>query len=340
MHTIQARNVNDALPAALRLLRDQGYQEESRNGPVMVSRFPVTTMYGQPTERVCLWPQRDANPFFHLFESLWMLAGRNDVEYPMKFASGMKKYSDDGRVFWGAYGFRWRHWFGYDQLKAAITELKENPKSRRVVVQMWDGDLDFNKATSGGLDVPCNMAIHFQIVEGKLNMSVFNRSNDIIWGAYGANVVHMSILQEYMAAAIGVPVGFYWQVSNNWHAYLETLEKCAEIADEWDPLGGDPYSWRECRPFPLVGNGDINIWDQDLTMFLDDPYAVGFRFPFFRKICTPMYAAFQAWKENEGDAKYAVPLEILQQMPDDNDWRGAADQFIILRRERARAKQD
>ena len=48
-------------------------------------------------------------------------------------------------------------------------------------------------------EIPCNTAIYFKVREGKLNMTVSNRSNDVIWGTFGANVVHMSILQEYVA---------------------------------------------------------------------------------------------------------------------------------------------
>lgn len=50
-------------------------------------------------------------------------------------------------------------------------------------------------------------------------MTVANRSNDIIWGCYGANAVHMSMLQEFVANALGIPVGLYNQVSNDWHIY-------------------------------------------------------------------------------------------------------------------------
>ena len=56
-------------------------------------------------------------------------------------------------------------------------------------------------------------------------MSIVNRSNDMIWGAYGANAVHMSMLLEYMAAMTGFQVGIYYQISNNLHAYKKTLAK-------------------------------------------------------------------------------------------------------------------
>jgi hypothetical protein len=46
---------------------------------VLVSQTPVVTCYSAPTQRVLFSPMRDANPFFHLMEALWMLAGRDDV---------------------------------------------------------------------------------------------------------------------------------------------------------------------------------------------------------------------------------------------------------------------
>jgi hypothetical protein len=35
-------------------------------------------------------------------------------------------------------------------------------------------------------------------------MTVTNRSNDLCWGMLGANYVHFTILQEYLAARLGV----------------------------------------------------------------------------------------------------------------------------------------
>ena len=71
---------------------------------------------------------------------------------------------------------------------------------------------------------PCNTQIYFWSRNGKLNMTVANRSNDMIWGAYGANAVHMSFLQEYVASMCGVKCGIYTQFTHNLHAYLDTLK--------------------------------------------------------------------------------------------------------------------
>jgi hypothetical protein len=52
-------------------------------------------------------------------------------------------------------------------------------------------------------------------------MTVSNRSNDLIWGTYGANMVHFNLLLTYVAAAVGVPKGYYHQVSSNTHLYMD-----------------------------------------------------------------------------------------------------------------------
>jgi len=145
MKVIEARNVNEAVSLALPYLLEHGIQEQSRNGSVLVAPTPVMTVYHKPCERVLFSATRDANPFFHLMEALWMLAGRNDVTFPVWFNTRFTEYSDDGLTVHGAYGYRWRHWFGFDQLRTLIAELRRNPTSRRAVLSMWApmGDLNF-----------------------------------------------------------------------------------------------------------------------------------------------------------------------------------------------------
>lgn len=222
MRVIRARNVHQALPQALALLEKIGEKRPSRNGEVLVSPEPVATVYERPEERVVFWPERDANPFFHLYEALWMLAGRNDIAGPARYARQMLQYSDDGVTQHGAYGYRWRNADesngSLDQLWRIESQLMLNRDDRRCVLQMWDAGLDLGRI---GKDVPCNLTATLQVsIEGKLDFVVFCRSNDIVWGCYGANAVHFSMLQEYVARRIGVEVGTYTQVSVNWHAYL------------------------------------------------------------------------------------------------------------------------
>jgi len=341
MHVLRVRNVNGALPQGIHLLNDMGHWQDSRNGRVRVCPVPVTTLYESPINRVIVNPVRDANPFFHLFESLWMLAGRNDLKYVEQFAANMRTYSDDGETMWGAYGWRWRSFFnGVDQLSWVISRLKKDHNDRRVVLQMWDGETDPGVAEQGGKDVPCNLTAHFQMdPNGALNMTVFNRSNDIIWGAYGANAVHFSILQEYVASMVGVPVGRYWQVSDNFHAYEELYQKMHDEFVKGSGVGWyDPYHRQHIKAYPLVTKPET--WDRDLAMFLDEPTAIGFRDPFFRKIAVPMFMAHRAFKENDAPVRYDRAHEILEQMPKDNDWRTAAKEWIDRREAKWKKAQD
>jgi len=326
MQVIEVRNVQDALILGVDLLHIEDCKSESRNGTVYEATTPVTTVYQQPTERVLFWEERDANPFFHFMEALWMLEGRNDLAFVQGYNKGMEKYSDDGETLHGAYGWRWRSFFMYDQLPIIINRLKEDPSDRRSVLQMWDPIEDLNRK---GVDVPCNTSIYFKIDNlERLQMTVCNRSNDIIWGAYGANVVHMSMLQEYMAAAIGVPVGVYYQVSDNYHAYSEVFEEILQKFIERDALdfytqrsliSSNPYIIGEVQPYPMVNTG-IQTWELDLLGFLDrTPFEdMVFKDSFFNEVAVPIQDSW--WLHKLGKTDEAM-IEIQKCVA--SDWRKA-----------------
>lgn len=221
MITLYPTDPDHALILGLNDLKENSVRTESRNGPVLRFKTTVTTAWEPGFNRISTDPLRDANPFLHYIESFWMLAGREDLAVVAKLAANMANYSDDGVTLHGAYGYRWRKYFGHDQIADIINELTANRETRRCVMQMWDGVRDFEKATSGGKDLPCNTAIFFDPQGDTLNMTVTNRSNDMVWGAFGANVVHMSILHEYIASRTGFKVGTYYQMSNNLHLYLD-----------------------------------------------------------------------------------------------------------------------
>lgn len=312
------------------MLGEWGIERDSRAGKVLVCPDPVTTLYHKPRERVVFWAERDANPFFHFMEGLWMLAGRNDVAWLSRFNSRMKTFSDNGITFHGAYGYRWRKHFTNesaigevitDQLPVIAKTLRENKDDRRCVLGIWDPRSDLGKKTK---DVPCNLAVHFSVsVYGQLDMTVFNRSNDIIWGCYGANAVHFSMLQEVMAAWIGVEVGRYWQVSDNWHGYLDTLAKHKSVIDNDQYY--NPYEEDGFEPYPMV-SVEIPIWFQDLHIFMDEGPIIGFREKFFRRVVTPMWHAWEAYKLKN----IVQALEIIEQC-EAKDWKKACQEWLRRR---------
>jgi thymidylate synthase len=358
MRIIYSRSPNQALNEGLYHLHFFGTTEPSRNGDVIVSKEPVVTIHTDPTARVMGGNTRDANPFFHLAEALWMLDGRNDLALPQLFVKDFGQYSDDGETLHGAYGQRWREGFGFDQLDVIANELKTNPTSRRCVLQMWDanplitigltktrGFDDLNLAMNGGKDVPCNTQIYFDTLGGKLNMTVLCRSNDVLFGAYGANIVHFSILLEYMAARTELPIGDMRQWHNNYHVYTNKLvkEKFCSYADSviqedlYQEVGSQgirgqlkPKLYPPHR-VPLFVDGESwNSWHVDNGMFLDamvsgEPQPE-YASAFFNNVATPMFSAWRKLKQGF----HADALASARAIEAD-DWRTASATWIQKR---------
>jgi hypothetical protein len=326
---LKVRNVNEAVSAGLWQMKVSATPETSRNGEVLVLPEPLTTTYERPTERVLFWPERDANPIFHLMESLWMLAGRDDLKFVEYFNSRMRNFSDDGKVLNGAYGHRWRTRFQVDQLKALIYHLYDQPDTRRAVLTMWTPEADLLKINSSK-DVCCNTQCYFDLRGGRLNMTVLNRSNDMVWGAYGANAVHFSVLQEFIAAAIDAPVGVYRQFSNNMHLYTELYDYKKHVESPPDPELYDAYR-QGIRPRPIMESTSWERWLIDCEHFCASPFdlSAGYYDSFFSEVARPMALVTKARKEKTGDGRYWA--ERIQA----EDWRLATLQWID-RRENAK----
>jgi len=323
----------------------------SRNGGVMVVDEPVTITYERPWERVLFNRARDCNPFFHLFEALWMLAGSREVVPLAYYNSGISRYSDDGETLNDAYGYRWRRHTTdlyddtigpdpkeVDQLKVLIDHFKRHLDTRRAVLQMWNVEDDLLKIDSSK-SVCCNTAVYFLLrtvsVKGllhyHLDMTVVNRSNDLIWGTLGSDCVCFSLLQEYAAAAIGVQVGRYHQVTNNLHAYIERWTPQEWLNDDTPDCYTKPTGGAEVL-VPLVK--DVEAFDREVREFVDNPHRIGWLEPFFDDVAVPMCLAFKCHKER----RYDVALKTLCHVKAD-DWRRAATDWITKRQHNWEARQ-
>lgn len=328
MFSIRSRNVNTALPEALRMLKTHGIQEETRNGSVLRFPRPLHVEIMNPRERVLTWHKRDANPFFHLMEFVWMMAGRNDLEFLEFFNSKFGQFSDDGKTIRAAYGHRWRSAFDKDQLAEILHILRKDPKSRRAVLAMWDVDLDL---AAKSVDQPCNLSAVFKIENGGLNMHIMNRSNDLIWGMFGANVVHFSMLQEWMANCLNVPVGVMTTYSVDAHAYLwlDKTHVLMEDAQDLEGFGGfDPYADGSVKVpiFDIVEVSQGRSWQMELQKFFhfEKPWEHKeyFSEPFFLELVIPMYHAWYVRKHDIGSG-----LEQIKNMTV-KDWGLTAAAWI------------
>ena len=357
----QFRNVNDAFAGSVASFSGEAgpiVRTTSRAGDVLQYQAPVIFTFERPMERVLFNGERDANPFFHLFEALWMLAGRNDVA-PLAFYNSQIAdiASDDGLTFNGAYGYRWRRACRHlrtcyegedgngpptvteksvDQLDLLAIHLRKKADTRRAVLQMWNVEDDLLKIDETK-DVCCNTCVYFlrrhieripgERPEDYLDMTVCNRSNDLIWGLLGANIVHFAFLLEYMAAKIGVRPGLYHQFTNNVHVYTERFKPEIWLSDRVP----DFYAGYEAEPYPLVQ--DVARFDLELPIFVNDymtegaPCSALFQEPFLQKVAWPAHCAFRAHKVRD----YAQAVSWCGEI-EASDWRIACTNWIQKRR--------
>lgn len=314
MH-IYSDNVNEAYAKCSTALVQHGQRESSRNGEVYRIYEPVTITYNRPDRRVLFGKGR--NPFFHVYESIWILAGRSDVEKLTPFVSNFKQYADRGGDVWDAYGKRLRRWFNHDQMFGAAEQLKRNPGTRRCVMAIWDGSADFRREVSYPENpaVPCNLAIVLQMRGDALDMTVFNRSNDMVWGALGANVVHFSIIHEVMARAVQATLGRYHQVTTNLHAYTKT----------WDQTSG----WSAMQypqPTPILFNNLRDFLDV-CEEFAEEPHENTGN-TFLDNTAYPMMLAHQAYKTGDLDGA----IHCVKKHVQGPDWREACLEWLQARK--------
>lgn len=371
MH-VTYRNVNDAFREMVKLFAVEQpgiIRSTSRVGDVLYIQEPCTITYTHPREKVLFNQARDANPFFHVYESLWMLAGRNDIAPLAYYAANYAKQVQDGDNpnANGAYGYRWRHaphqvrrWVALnemtgegqyqkftepvDQLKIIIDQLKRKPDSRRCVLQMWNVEDDLLKIDTSK-DVCCNTCAYFSLryepisrkygapewpgqpqeLRSVLDMTVCNRSNDLIWGTLGANAVHFSFLQEYLAACIGCEVGVYSQFSNNQHVYVDRFEPEKWLADDTP----SEYDYRPDYLVPLVK--DPATFDREVVEFVEhhslNNNVHRWQEPFLNDVAERMCLAFHWYKQRQ----YGSALEQAQQIKSD-DWRIAGTNWLLKRK--------
>ncbi len=166
------------------------------------------------------------NPAYAFAELIWTINGREDSAFLTYFNSKLPELAGDGPTFHGAYGKRLRRHLGFDQFARAYSALKENPDSRQVVLQIWDGEIDL-PASDGrpvAADIPCNIVSLLKVRNGRLEWMQVMRSNDIFRGI-PYDFVQFTFLQEIMAGWLGVEVGAYCHVSDSLHAYIKDIPR-------------------------------------------------------------------------------------------------------------------
>lgn len=214
------------LDSLLAILREG--DDVSPRGMKVLEIRPAIFEYTNPLNRAILMKGRKMNPFFLLAEALWIIAGQSDVQFLTKYNKNMKQFSDDGVHFAAPYGERLRFWnksnlrnYVYnplDQLVDVYEKIKKDKDTRQAVASIYNPA--FDNVGYGGKDTPCNLILTFKQRNGKLDLTVFNRSNDVHYGVF-TNLAQFATIQELLASWLNVEVGVYRQITDSLHTYVK-----------------------------------------------------------------------------------------------------------------------
>jgi len=129
------------------------------------------------------------------------------------------------------YGFQWRHAGaiyvdrktnykdkGVDQLKNLIQEIKDNPSSRRLIINSWNVSQLHLMALP-----PCHVTAQFRVTNRKLSCMMYQRSADMGLGV-PFNIASYALLTHLIAHVCGLEAGSFIYTLGDAHIYLNHIE--------------------------------------------------------------------------------------------------------------------
>ncbi len=244
----------------VRLVLREGVRKPSRTGVDTISYFGATYRVdlarGFPllTTKKMQWSSV-------LRELLWYLSGENHIRNLRQHTKIWDAWADEEGNLETAYGHYWRHFPSaerdaagewrvreIDQIRYVIDTLKRDPNSRRLVVTAWEpGNAQRSKLP------PCHYTFAFQVLAGRLNCHLSQRSGDIALGI-PFNLAAYAALTHMIAQEVALQVGTFVHSIVDAHIYVADPESAMA---EYDHVRGlQEQLRREPRGLPrlLIAN--------------------------------------------------------------------------------------
>jgi len=163
--------------------------------------------------------QRDWKLDYAEAEWQWYLSGDRNIkklgELYGKVPPIWERMADSNGNVMSNYGWQWQR---NNQIDYVVGKLREQPSTRHAAISIYDAK-EFEQYRK---DTPCTYAIQFTILDDKLNMSVYMRSNDI-WYGFCNDQYQFSMLQKMIADRLSINVGWYYHQAHNMHLYNDKL---------------------------------------------------------------------------------------------------------------------
>ena len=179
--------------------------------------------------------------------SAYLESIRNDDNFAAEFG-------DLGPV----YGYQWRHcpdgsFNGVDQIAIAQDTIRNNPDSRRIIVDAWNVS-EIEEMSISGLP-PCHMMYQFYVTnDGELDMKFYQRSADMFLGV-PFNMAQYALLLSMMAQTTGTRPRHLIHTFGDAHIYNN------HVVQVKTQLRREPF-----EPPALKLNPDVKeVWDFEPT---------------------------------------------------------------------------
>ena len=248
----------------LNRIMTEGVEKHDRTGTGTISVFGHQMRFDL-SEGFPLLTTKKLHRKSMIYELLWFLRGDTNAKWLQERGVRIwNEWADPDGDLGHIYGYQWRSWPDYkgghiDQIAQAVDQIKNNPDSRRIIVNAWNvGDLDNMNLP------PCHMFFQFYVAKGKLSLQMYQRSADTFLGV-PFNIASYALLLQMMAQVCGLEAGELIHTTGDTHLYLNHLEQ-AKLQLTRTP-----------RPLPKMHiNPDVkSIFDfqyEDFTLTDYDPY--------------------------------------------------------------------
>ena len=207
-----------------RRILDEGVDKHDRTGTGTRSVFGHQMRFDL-TEGFPLLTTKKLHLKSIIYELLWFLRGDTNARWLQERGVRIwNEWADPDGNLGHIYGYQWRSWPDYkggtiDQISQAVDMIKNQPDSRRIIVNAWNvGDLDNMNLP------PCHMFFQFYVAKGRLSLQMYQRSADTFLGV-PFNIASYALLLQMMAQVTGLEPGEFIHTTGDTHIYTNHFEQ-------------------------------------------------------------------------------------------------------------------
>lgn len=163
-----------------------------------------------------------------IYELLWFLRGESNVRFLTEHGVSIwDEWADESGELGPIYGVQWRSWRAadgtlHDQIDQVVQALKNEPDSRRHIVNAWNvGEIDQMALA------PCHTMFQFYVANGQLSCQLYQRSADVFLGV-PFNIASYALLTLMVAQVCGYRPGEFIHTLGDAHLYVNHLDQADE----------------------------------------------------------------------------------------------------------------